>query len=99
MYYHQIMPNSLIEAMSLGLPCIATDCPCGGPRFLITNSVNGMLVPVNNANILKNAIEKVLSNPDFALNLGNEAKKVRNLLAPNVIYKKWAEFIIDVVEK
>lgn len=93
------MPNSLIEAMSLGLPCIATNCPCGGPRFLIANSVNGMLVPVNNANILKNAIEKVLSNPDFALNLGNEAKKVRNLLAPNVIYKKWEEFIIDVVEK
>jgi glycosyltransferase involved in cell wall biosynthesis len=41
------MPNALMEAMALGLPVISTDCPCGGPRFLIHN-YNGLLVKVNN---------------------------------------------------
>ena len=41
------MPNSLMEAMALGIPCISTDCPCGGPRFLIKDGYNGYLVPTN----------------------------------------------------
>lgn len=40
------MPNALLEAMSAGLACIATDCPCGGPRDLIRDGENGFLVPV-----------------------------------------------------
>ena len=33
------MPNSIMEAMALGIPVIATDCPCGGPAALIEQGV------------------------------------------------------------
>ena len=31
------LPNALMEAMTVGVPIISTDCPCGGPRSLIQN--------------------------------------------------------------
>ena len=37
-------PNSLLEAMAAGLPCISFNC-IAGPSDLITDSVNGFLVP------------------------------------------------------
>ena len=38
------LPNSLMEAMALGIPCISTNCPCGGPRMLLNDD---FLVDVN----------------------------------------------------
>ena len=29
------LPNSLMEAMALGIPCLSTNCPCGGPKALL----------------------------------------------------------------
>lgn len=90
------MPNSLIEAMALGIPCISTNCPCGGPEYLIKSGDNGILIPVNNAIALRNAIEALLSNPDKANELGKSAKDIKKILAPEVVYKKWKEFIFEV---
>ena len=41
------MPNALMEAMAIGLPCVSTDCP-NGPSELISNGENGLLVSVGN---------------------------------------------------
>lgn len=53
------MPNSLAEAMAIGIPSISTDCPIGGSHELIVDGVNGYLVPVNNAKALAEAMLKI----------------------------------------
>ena len=54
------MPNALLEAMAVGVPCISTDCPCGGPKELIINDYNGMLFPVGDEETLSKLIVSLL---------------------------------------
>jgi GalNAc-alpha-(1->4)-GalNAc-alpha-(1->3)-diNAcBac-PP-undecaprenol alpha-1,4-N-acetyl-D-galactosaminyltransferase len=55
-------PNSLLEAMSFGLPCISTDCP-SGPSEIIINDENGYLIEVNNMKQLEDRLFKLINNP------------------------------------
>lgn len=90
------MPNALIEAMGLGLPCISTDFEGGGARFLIENEKNGLLVPKGDVQALSVAIQRFLSDRDFAVSCGLEAHKICDRLAPDIIYKGWESFIEEI---
>ncbi|MFP3490956.1 glycosyltransferase, partial [Staphylococcus sp. SIMBA_130] len=46
-------PNSLAEAMSMGIACISTNRRIGGPKDMIENNKNGLLIDVNNLRDLK----------------------------------------------
>ncbi len=93
------MPNALLEAMSLGLPCISTDCPVGGPREIIDNYQNGIIVHVNDSDEMARAIDEVLSNNELAEKLSFNANKIyQNFSMENVI-KEWEQFVLRVYEK
>ena len=68
------MPNSLMEAMAEGLPCISTDCPTG-PADLIVSGVNGLLVPAGDAPALERAMLWMIGNADIAVEMGRRARK------------------------
>ncbi len=53
------MPNVILEAMSLGTPVVATDCPTG-PREVLEGGRLGALVPVGDAAAVAAALERVL---------------------------------------
>lgn len=55
------LPTVLIEALYLGTPIVATDCP-GGSREILKNGEYGRLVPVNSDQILADAIDSSLNN-------------------------------------
>lgn len=69
---HEGSPNALIEAMGLGLPCIATDV--GGITDLIENGKNGILVPPKDSVSLSNALHHLLTNQNIAMDLGENAR-------------------------
>lgn len=83
------MPNALMEAMALGVPCVATDCPCGGPRSLIKPGENGILVPVGDEQELGRAMADLLRNLPKAALMGRRAQEITKELAPERIYQQW----------
>lgn len=91
------MPNALAEAMTLGLPVIATDCPCKGPAALIEDGVSGLLVPVGDENALADAMEKLLSNRELAENMGQEAMQVAEKISPFKVYGQWKQYVEDLM--
>lgn len=91
------MPNALVEAMSVGLACISADCPIYGPRALINNGENGILVPVYDDQALYNKMCEVIENPDLANKLRKNAIAIRETLKPSKIANQWVEQITKII--
>lgn len=91
------MPNAVIEAMVLGTPVIATDCPCGGPATLIENGENGVLVPVGDAYALADAMRKILSDEEFAQKISENAVKLADELAPQKVDREWETYLFETL--
>lgn len=90
------VPNTLIEAMISGLTVIATDCPCGGPADLIKDGVNGLLTPVENVEKMKDNLQKVLSDPQMADEMGIKASETGDIYRPEKVYKEWENYLISL---
>lgn len=70
------MPNSLLEAMCFGMPCISTDCPTG-PSELIEDGKNGILVPVGDEKKIYEKLVYLINNPQKAVEMGQQARTSR----------------------
>ena len=93
------MPNSILEAMCMGVPVVATDCPSGGPATIIENGINGILTKINDEDEFVEALEKILSDPKSVKELGENAKKIRDRVDADVIVSYWRNFISETIER
>lgn len=65
-------PNSVCEAMMLGMPVIATNV--GGVPSMISDKEDGILVQDGDANAMAGAILEMISDPAKAKEMGDKAK-------------------------
>ena len=91
------MPNALMEAMALGLPCVSTDCSGGGARFLVKDGENGLLVPQRDEKKMAEAMERILSDTALAERISTNSRKLQETLAPDKIYGEWEKFILNMI--
>lgn len=88
------MPNALIEAMCMGMPVISTDCPSGGPRELICDSKNGLLVRVNDINGMTDAMRKIVGKNSKLF--GENAYVAGKKLTDPYVFEEWENVLFRV---
>lgn len=85
-------PNSLLEAMAVGVPSISTDYSPGGIKDIIGEN-EGLIVNRGDAESLAEAIDLFISNPKYAAECGHNARKKMQLFTMNLVSEKWIEAI------
>lgn len=91
------LPNALMEAMALGLPIVATDCPCGGPRTIMTNEVDGLLIPIKDEQALVDGLNRLIEDPELAQRLGAQARKIADKANGQAVFEQWRDYIEELI--
>lgn len=89
-------PNSLIESMQKGIPCIASDSPPGGVRFITDGGRRACLVPVGDNGALAAAMVRILTDTDYRAGLLRAAVELQTVLNPEKIAGEWVRLIYEV---
>lgn len=87
------IPNALIEAMTIGLPCISTDCRPGGAALLLKNKKNGILVPPHDIQQLSEAMLYMATHPEESEAMGKQAKLISKEFSEDIIIEKWIAYL------
>ncbi|MBE5822941.1 MAG: glycosyltransferase family 4 protein [Butyrivibrio sp.] len=91
------LPNSLLEAMAMGMPIVATDCPCGGPRTVMRDGENGLLVPIKDKDAIVNGINRLIEDKELADRLGREAARIEEITNGDAIFVQWRDYLDKVI--
>ncbi len=85
-------PNALCEAMAAGVPVVATRCEFG-PEEIVCHGQNGLLVPVEDAVALSEAIGTLIDSPELCERLGTQARTVTYTFGVEKIMQQWNDLI------
>ena len=93
------IPNALIEAMTVGVPCVSTDCSPGGAALLLRDGENGFLVPCGDAEAVADRLLKVVEDPQIADQFATEGPKISGEFSENRIADLWEQYIECICRK
>lgn len=87
------MPNSLAEAIALGIPSISTDSPSGGSRELIKDGYNGYLVPVGDSEMMSQRMMDIINKDPFS---NFDYKEFAKSFSESKITDLWIDYISKI---
>ena len=93
------IPNALIEALSIGIPTISTNCTPGGPDLLTDHGKRGMLVPVGDVKSLENAIDVLIENPELRKEYSLRGPEILSVFSKDVISERWRDAFAAIKER
>ena len=82
------LPMVLLEAETFGVPCVSFACKCG-PKDVIRDGENGLLVPEGDIPALAEALLKVIQDPDLLVRMGAAAYQDAVRWRPEQIMQQW----------
>jgi GalNAc-alpha-(1->4)-GalNAc-alpha-(1->3)-diNAcBac-PP-undecaprenol alpha-1,4-N-acetyl-D-galactosaminyltransferase len=91
-------PMVLLEAMASGLPVVSFDCP-SGPREMIREGIDGVLVPPNDVGALAGALDRLMGAQDERQQLGRRAVEVIQRFGLPTILAMWNEVLMKAVSR
>ena len=92
-------PNAMLEAMALGLPCVAYDCPTG-PADLADGGTAAVLVPPGDITSLAEALRALAEQPDRRVQLGQvAAESVRKRFSEEAVLSRWDALFAELQVK
>jgi GalNAc-alpha-(1->4)-GalNAc-alpha-(1->3)-diNAcBac-PP-undecaprenol alpha-1,4-N-acetyl-D-galactosaminyltransferase len=90
------LPAVLFEALSCGLPVVSTDCP-SGPREIIRDGVDGILVPSGDLVALSEAMDLLMSDDRKRQALSDRAQEAKERFSLTKIVAQWEELIQELI--
>lgn len=83
-------PLVMQEAMAAGVPVVSYDCP-SGPRAILDDGVDGLLVPQDSPADLAAAILRLAGQEDLRHRLGEAALRSSTRFASTPVTRRWVE--------